>query len=60
MQSKYSKISTIGGNVKELLCATLCTDYSSDLFKKFQLAFIYDTNIEYQFRVSVMVVSELC
>ena len=35
-----------GLNVLELFCVTLYTDFLSNLYKKFQVAFTYDTNVE--------------
>ena len=48
VQSKYTKksiheIPSIGRNVLELFCVPLHTEFSSDLYKKFQAASIYDT-----------------
>ena len=53
MQPKYIKcakhvIPSIDHNVLEFFCVPLYADYSSDLHKKFQVASVYDTNIEYQ------------
>ena len=52
VQSKYAKIQlqeipSISLNLLELFCIPLYTDFSSDLYKKFQVTFIYDTNVEY-------------
>ena len=52
-QSKYTKIhwheiSFIGLNVLEFFCVQLYTEFLSDLHEKFQVASVYDTNVEYQ------------
>ena len=53
-QSKYTKIhqhkiSSIGLNVLEFFCAQLSPEFLSDLYEKFQVASLYDINVEYQF-----------
>ena len=53
IQSKCIKIqcqknSSLGRDVLELFCIHLYTEYLSDLFKKFQIASIFDTNVECQ------------
>ena len=49
-QSKYTKIHlhdipSIGRNALEFLCVPLYAEFLSDLYEKFQVAFVYDTNI---------------
>ena len=41
-------ISSIGLNVLEFFCVTLYTESLSNLYEKFQVASVYDTNVEYQ------------
>ena len=53
VQSKYTKIfkkeiPSIGRNVLEFFCVSLYTEFLSDLYKKFQVASVHDTNVEYQ------------
>ena len=53
LQSKYAKIQLqeipyVGLNALEILCVPLYTDFFSDLYKKFQVAFVYDKDVEYQ------------
>ena len=45
---KKLEIPPIGRNVLEFFCVPLYTDFFSDLYKKFQEASTYDTNVEYQ------------
>ena len=52
-QSKYAKIHYheipfIGLNVLEFFCVLLYIEFLFDLYKKFQVASIYDTDVEYQ------------
>ena len=53
VQSTYIKIQlqeipSIGLNVLELFCVPPNSEFLSDLHKKFQIASMYDTNVEYQ------------
>ena len=53
MQSKYAKIQlqeipTIGFNALEFFFVSLHTEFLSHLYKMFQVASVYDTNVEYQ------------
>ena len=53
VQSKYIKmceqeIPSIDRGVFEFFCVPLYTHYFSDLYKKFQVAFSYDTQVEHQ------------
>ena len=43
-----NKISSMGLNVLEFFCVSLYTEFLSDLYIKFQVASIHDTNVEYQ------------
>ena len=52
-QSKYTKIHYheipfIGLNVLEFFCVPLYTEFLSNLYQKFQIAYVYDTNVESQ------------
>ena len=52
-QSKYTKISlqeitSICPKLLELFYVPLYTEFLSNLYKNFQIASIYDTNVEYQ------------
>ena len=52
-QSKYKKIhyreiSSIRLSVLEFFCVPLYTEFLSDLYEKFQVASVYDTNVKYQ------------
>ena len=52
VQSKYANIQleeipTIGLNVLEFFCVSLCTEFLPDLYKRFRVASIHDTNVEY-------------
>ena len=40
------EITSIGRNVFELFCVPLYPDYLSDLSKKLQKAYTYDSNVE--------------
>ena len=53
VQLKYAKIqkqeiSSIGLNVLEFSCVLLYPEFLSDHYRKFQVATVYDTNVEYQ------------
>ena len=52
-QSKYAKIHyheipSFGLNLLEFFCVPLYTEFLSDLHEKFQVASVYDINVEYQ------------
>ena len=38
----------MGRNVLEFFCVPLYAEFLSDLYEKFQVASVYDTNVEYQ------------
>ena len=51
--SKYikmnkQKISPIDRYALELFCVAMYTNFLSNLYRKFQVAFTYDTNVEYR------------
>ena len=53
VRSKYIKTceqetKSIGRKALELFCVLLCTEYLFGFHKQFQVASIYDTNVEYQ------------
>ena len=53
VQSKYTNIHkhaipSIGLNILEFFCVPLYTEFFSDLYKKFQVASVHDTNVEYR------------
>ena len=43
-----TKFRPLGRNVLEFFCVPLYTEFLSDLYKKFQVASVHDTNVEYQ------------
>ena len=42
------EIPSVGRNVIEFFCVPLYAEFLSDLYKKFQVAAIYDRNVEYE------------
>ena len=53
VQSKYAKIQKqenpfIGLNVLKFFCVSLYSEFLYDIYKKFQVASICDTNVDYQ------------
>ena len=44
----WHEIPSIGRNALEILCVPLFTEFLPDLYKMFQVASVYDTNVECQ------------
>ena len=47
-QKSVTRDSLYKPNVLEFFCVPLNTEFLSDLYKRFQLASVYDANVEYQ------------